>query len=61
VLICQKNNVTEFFLPCYLRTKLKNIVSLDSETGKGSINIVLILSLYYGEIENIIPDFLQRI
>lgn len=35
ILVHENDNKTQLFLPAYLRSKLKNIVSLDSSTGMG--------------------------
>jgi hypothetical protein len=61
ILVHENDNKTQLFLPAYLRSKLKNIVSLDSSTGMGSMNCVIIFSVYYGGLNDIFPGILETI
>ena len=61
VMVHEERNKIDLFVPCYLRTKLKNIVSLDSSTGIGLINVVIILSVYYDRIESMFPGIMESL
>lgn len=39
-----------FYIPAYLRAKLKNIVEMDFEKLSAKVNIDFILDVYYGEL-----------
>jgi len=43
------------YMPCYVRTKLKNLVSLDQKALKGKLNLAIIITIYYGEFDELYP------
>lgn len=43
----QKENLI-YYVPCYLRLKVKNFISLNVETLTAEINVVMIFTLFYG-------------
>ena len=57
VLSCDTVAETTFFVPVYIRIKLKNIVGLDFKSAIGVINASLLVSIFYGDLhETVITD-----
>jgi hypothetical protein len=48
ILVNDKSNCKIFYIPVYLRAKLKNIINMDLEKLQAKVNLDLIVSVYYG-------------
>jgi hypothetical protein len=44
------NGTKVFYIPAYLRAKLKNIIEMDFEKLSAKVNIDFILDVYYGSL-----------
>jgi hypothetical protein len=51
-----KSNRTLYYLPCYIRFKVKEISSLDIEGLQAVISGTLLFSFYYGNLDRRIVD-----
>ena len=46
-MVC-KNNAITYYIPVYCRLKVKNVTSIDYESLSGTVNVDIIISVYYG-------------
>jgi hypothetical protein len=49
-----------YYIPAYLRLKVKNLVSMDLFTLSGQVNCTFILSIYYSSIHPEVVTFLKK-
>ncbi len=56
VLVEEYDEKIIYYLPCYLRLKVKNFISISLESLSGSFNSVLVFSVYYGYLPNDIVE-----
>jgi hypothetical protein len=43
-----RNNSITYYIPVYCRLKVKNVTSIDYESLSGTVNVDIIISVYYG-------------
>lgn len=51
-MIESKKNRTLIYLPCYVRFKVKEIISIDIEGLQGTVSGTLLFSFYYGDLDD---------
>lgn len=52
VLVEDKGNTIFYYLPCYLRFKVKNIEAITMESLAGSASGAFLMDIYYGDLED---------
>jgi hypothetical protein len=51
---------SNFYVPAYLRMKVKNFTSIDLEQLNAELNADLIFNIYYGDLKEIGPKFISK-
>ena len=52
----EKDSRTLYYLPCYVRFKVKELVHIDIERLQATVSGTLLFSFYYGNLERGILD-----